>query len=240
MFSVLAMTEMGMSNDVQRMQVISHNLANVSTVGFKKEIAVARPFVDHLRGATMSASDQVRPALTTYVDHTEGTLKHTANPLDLGLEGSGYFVVQTPTGEGYTRQGSFRVDTEGRLVTASGGHPVAAMSGEIRLTTMQPLIDAQGAVWEGQTQVGQIKIIGVKNPESMTTLGQGLYAMTDTTDYSDSVPRVRQGFTETGNVVAMNEMIKMIETVRHFEASQRLVRAYDAMLDRAINAGGEV
>jgi flagellar basal-body rod protein FlgF len=239
MLDALTMTDAGMSNDVQRMHAISHNLANASTVGFKREITVARAFTDHLSGATGSISVDVRPALTDYVDHSAGSLKYTANPLDLGLEGDGYFVVTTPAGEAYTRQGNLRVDADGRLVTA-GGHPVLGTGGEIRLTAPEPRIDNQGYVWEGATQVGQLKLMSVRNPESMTTLGQGLYMMTDATELGDGTLGVRQGFIETANVVAMNEMIKMIETVRHFETSQKLIRAYDAMLDRAINTGGEV
>lgn len=239
MSNVLAVTEVGMQNDVQRMHAISHNLANASTVGFKKEIVVARPFIDHLSDTVASSMrGEMRPVVTTLVDHSEGTLKFTGNPLDVGVEGNGFFVVMTPAGEAYTRQGNFHVDVNGRLVTASG-HAVQGTAGDIQLTTTQPRIDGQGAVWEDKTQVGQLKLVSVKDPKSLTMMGQGLYTPSDATESGGDV-RVRQGFTEAANVVAMKEMINMIETVRHFEASQRLIRGYDAMLDRAINVIGEV
>lgn len=232
--SILAVTEAGMLNDVQRLNAVSHNLANANTVGFKKEIVLAHSFADQL-----SAIESGAATTASQVDHSEGALKFTANPLDIALEGPGFLVVATPNGEAYTRQGNLQIDANGRLVTANG-YVVQGVSGDIQLTTPEPRIDAQGYVWDGKDQVGQLKLVSVQDPTALTSMGQGLYAASPTADIGDSVPRVRQGFVETANVVAMNEMIKMIETVRHFEASQRLIRGYDAMLDRAINVAGEI
>jgi len=244
MFDALAITEAGMLNDVQRLHSIGHNVANAGTVGFKREIAATRPFVEYLDGAPPTddpagMSTRMRPVMTLHLDHSDGALKYTGNPLDVGLEGAGFFAVATAAGEAYTRQGNFRLDANGRMVTA-GGQPLVGMGGDIQLSRPDPRIDAQGNVWEGTTQVGRLKIVEIKNIDGMARLGEGLF-LPDAGDVSTSEStRVRQGFSEVSNVVAMNEMIKMIETVRHFEASQRLLRGYDAMLDRAINNGGEV
>jgi len=244
MFDALAITEVGMSNDIQRLHSIGHNVANAGTVGFKREVAATRPFIDQLRleiplDDAAGISTATRPVLTVHIDHSDGALKYTGNPLDVGLEGRGFFAVTTPSGEAYTRQGNFRIGADGRLVTA-GGHAVQGTSGEIQLTRPDPRIDAQGNVWEGEVQVGRLKIVEVNDVDAMTRMGEGLF-LPDASDHlSSESTRVRQGFAEVSNVVAMNEMIKMIETVRHFEASQRLLRGYDAMLDRAINTGGEV
>jgi len=238
--AVLAVTEAGMLNDVQRLHSISHNLANVSTVGFKREIALARPFIEQLQSiAGLSTRGEARPVAATWVDHSDGALKNTGNPLDLALEGNGFFVVATPAGETYTRQGNFRLDVNGRLATAHG-HPVLGEGGEIQLTGPTPRIDTQGNVWEGTEQVARLKLVGVTDPRSLISLGEGLYRASDGTALAVDAPRVRQGFLETANVVAMKEMIHMIETVRHFEAAQRLIRGYDSMLDRAINQAGEL
>lgn len=235
MANVLAMTEAGMLNDVQRMHVISHNLANAGTVGFKQEFAVSRSFEDHLAGA----GGDTAPVMIARTDYSPGTLKYTGNPLDAALEGPGFFVVETPTGEAYTRQGDFRLDANGRLVTSTG-LAVLGESGEIQLTTSEPRIDALGNVWDGTTRVGQLRLVNVENSQSLEPMGSGLYTASTALGVGESGPQVRQGYTEAANVVAMNEMIKMIETVRHFEASQRFIRGYDTMLDRAINIGGEV
>lgn len=243
MLDALTVTEVGMQNDVQRLHSIGHNVANAGTVGFKREIAATRPFIELLAEQApvgdAGTSLNIRPVLTLHIDHSDGALKYTGNPLDLGLEGGGFFAVTTPFGEAYTRQGNFRLDGSGRLVTA-GGHPVIGEAGDIRLTRPDPRIDAQGNIFEGTTQVARLKIVSVKEKDALTRVGDGLYLPGESIelDSADAI-RVRQGFTETSNVVAMSEMIKMIETVRHFEASQRLIRGYDDMLDRAINDNGE-
>jgi flagellar basal-body rod protein FlgF len=239
----LTMTQAGMVNDTQRLQVIGNNLANVGTLGFKKDVAVVRPFEAHVAdGMVPAVRDALTvpgPELTHVTDFSSGTLKYTGNPLDLGIEGGGFLVVSTPFGEAYTRQGNLQVDEAGRLVTGAG-HTVLGTGGEIRLTT-SPRIDQNGAVWDGNVQAGQLKFVKVEHPETLEKMGEGLYQASETTDVqpADGM-RVRQGYAETANVVAMHEMIKLIETVRHFEASQRLVRGYDDMLDRAINVAGEL
>ncbi|MBI3900289.1 MAG: flagellar basal-body rod protein FlgF [Gammaproteobacteria bacterium] len=244
MRDALAVTELGMLNDVQRLNSISHNVANAGTVGFKREVVTIQPFVEHLAQAN-DANDstmptQTSPSTSIHIDHKAGTLKYTGNPLDVALEGDGLFAVSTPMGEAYTRQGNFHVDANGRLVTAAG-YVVMGEGGDISVTVPDPRIDAQGRVWEGATQVGQLKIVSTNDMTTLTRAGEGLFLAGEGTNMSDaSGVNARQGFAEMSNVVAMNEMIKMIETVRHFEASQRLLRGYDAMMDRAINAGGEV
>lgn len=242
MIDALSATEGGMLNDVQRMHVISHNLANVTTSGFKKERIVAHGFADYLN---VSGTDNNRrlaevpvPGLKVYTDYSSGTLHYTGNPLDVAVAGDGFFVVQTPTGEAYTRQGTFHIDSSGRLVTAEG-LPVLGQGGAIRLTNMNPTIDSQGVVHDGATIAGQLQVVSVVNPETLKDIGTGLFAPSvDTSLDTNSSVGVRQGYTEASNVVSMNQMVKLIDTVRHFESSQRVLRSYDNMLDKAINVLG--
>ncbi len=235
MSTIVAATEIGMLDDAERLRIISHNLANVGTVGFKRDLAVAEPFQSQVAALTSAHSaGQSGNFVTAYADRSPGTLTHTGNPLDLALEGDAYFVVDTGQQEAYTRQGTFRLNADGQLVTP-GGQRVVTTSGDVRLTSAAPNIDAQGNIRDSGAVVGQLKLVTIPNPQSLTRTGNGLYVGSDATiaTPADSA-RVRQGFTEGANVVTMNEMIKMIETVRHFEASQKLLQGYDAMLDRAI------
>jgi flagellar basal-body rod protein FlgF len=241
MSTIVAATQMGMLDDVERLRIISHNLANVSTVGFKRELAVSSPFEQQLRNA--SSADGLRRTaslVSSYTDRSPGALIHTGNPLDLALEGDAWFVVDTGQQEAYTRQGTLRLDADGQLVTVSGQR-VVTTSGDVRLTSPAPTIDPQGNIRDGGAIIGQLKVVTVANPQSLTETGDGLYVASDSTVTvpADSA-RVRQGFAEASNVVTMNEMIKMIESVRHFEASQKLLQGYDAMLDRAITDLGSV
>lgn len=244
MTEIVAVTQAGMLADVERMRAVSQNLANVSTLGYKRELVVMQPFVDMVDGFSISglhaAGATVTPALSAVTDHSAGSLKFTGSPLDLSVEGEVYFVVQGAHGEALTRQGNFQLDAAGRLVTASGA-AVLGTGGEIRLTTPNPRINEDGSIWEGATQVGQLRLAHVADPNQLQRAGGGLYGAGMSTYVSDARDaRVRQGYVEAANTVAMDEMIHMIETVRHFEASQRLLRGYDDMLDRAISLLGDL
>jgi len=239
----LSLTGAAMLNDVERMRVISNNLANLTTVGFKRELSVSRPFADLVTGMADSAGTVSRasaPSVVSYTDQGSGVLKYTAGPLDIALEGSGLLVVDAPWGEGLTRQGSLRLDEQGRLVTQSG-HVVQGEGGEIRLSSPEPRIDAEGYVWDGDNKVARLRIVEVTDARTLERLGSGMFAATESTEYVEPVStRVRQGYVEAANVTSMNEMVHMIETMRHFESSQRLLRGYDDMMDRAINLLGEL
>jgi flagellar basal-body rod protein FlgF len=241
--TIVAATEQGMLDDVERLRIISHNLANVGTVGFKRELAVTRPFEEQLAeaGASAETAAPATTTLTSYVDRSPGTLTHTGNPLDLAIEGNNaYFVIDTGQQEAYTRQGTFRLDADGQLVTVNG-QPVVTTAGDIRLTGPTPVIDTQGNIRDNGSIVGQLKLVTVADPQSLQEVGNGLYVAPDSTNAAIAdTARVRQGFTEAANVITMNEMIRMIETVRHFEASQKLIQGYDSMLDRAISDLGSV
>lgn len=244
MNDIVTITQAGMLADVERMRAVSQNLANVSTLGYKRELVVMRPFVDMLDDVSGSgryaAGATVTPVLSSATDHSAGSLKFTGNPLDLSLEDDVYFVVQGARGEALTRQGNFRLDASGRLVTASGAAVLGA-GGEIRLTTPNPNINEDGTVWEGAAQVGQLRLARVADQTQLERVGSGLYdagMRTHVLEARDA--NVRQGYVEAANTVAMDEMIHIIETVRHFEASQRLMQGYDDMLDRAISLLGDV
>lgn len=235
MSTIITATEMAMLNDAERLRIISNNLANVGTVGFKRQFAVSPSFDQQLVESGGIAADGYTAAVrSAYTDRSAGTLTHTGNPLDLAIEGDAYFVIDTGLQEAYTRQGTFRLDAEGQLVTANG-QKVVTTEGDVRLTSPAPAIDAQGNIRDNGAVVGQLKLVTVSDPQTLLDSGNGIYTATDSTvALPAETARVRQGYTEAANVVTMNEMIKMIETVRHFEASQKMLQGYDSMLDKAI------
>jgi flagellar basal-body rod protein FlgG len=231
-----------MSNGVQQMSVISQNLANVSTTGFRRDISVARPFTEVLAAAGPEGAPAgyavALPRLETVQDTRSGTLRTTSNPLDLALEGDGFFEISTGAGARYTRQGNFRVDSQGRLVSEAGS-PVMGVSGEIVLNSGQVTVDSEGRIFENEKQVGQLRLMRFANPRSMIHTDSGLYAAGSSAPDTVGSGRVRQGFLEGSNVNSTREMVRMIETVRQFEAGQKVVQAYDEMLDRALGKLGD-
>lgn len=243
MIDALTATTDSMINDMARLNAVSHNLANSGTAGFKKEIQVSRPFLEYLGMERSAQSSRLfavgLPHTETVTDHRPGTLKLTGNPLDLAIEDDGYFEVMTEQGPAYTRQGSFRLDAQGRLVT-DAGMPVSGVSGELMLTTSQPMIDSSGKVFEGERQVGQVNLVKFTDARTLQSIGSGLYlAGAGSTIKNDGYNRLRQGYTEASNVNSMTEMVKMIETMRHFESSQRIIQGYDEMMGKSIRTLGE-
>jgi len=229
-----------MTNDLSRMNVIGQNLANASTTGYRRELAVAAPFQDVLAtGAGHSMTTATPGRIDRIADFKPGMLQPTRNPLDLAIEGDGFFEIMTDAGPRYTRQGNFRLDAVGRLVTESGS-PVMGDSGEVVLKSTQVSIDGQGRILEGDRPAGQLRIARFADPQTLTHVGSGMYAMGDgSTLKTDGYARVRQGFLEGSNVNSTQEMVKMIETVRHFETGQKVIQAYDDILSQALNKLGE-
>jgi flagellar basal body rod protein FlgG len=219
----LTITESSLLHDVDRLRMLSHNLANATTPGYRRDVAVARGFDTQL---------------SAELDRTQGAMRYSANPLDLALEGDGFLVLQSPSGPVLTRQGALHLDASGRLVGPNGG-AVLGTAGEIVLSQPDPRIDAQGNVYDGDRLAGTLRIVRAPADAAMTSLGNGLYACDSAQLLDVETPRLRQGYSEASNVVPMREMVRLIETLRHFEAGQRLLRSHDDMLERALSLLGE-
>jgi flagellar basal-body rod protein FlgG len=238
MNGVLGIAASSMNEGQARLATISHNLANATTAGYKREITVGRAFADHLQAAGADATRVFAtslPVATSAIDMRAGTLRATGNPLDVALEGEGFFELQGPEGAVYTRQGTFGIDARGRLVHASG----LPAAGEITLAGGQPRIDAQGNVFEDDKPAGKLRVVAFERPAALARLGEGLYGAPAEAAPLAANARVRQGWLENSNVTTAREMVGLIETVRHFEANQRLIQSWDELLGRTIRTLGE-
>lgn len=236
MSDAIASLSDALRNDAETLRVIGNNVANMDTVAYRREIAVAHPTFEQ-------AADEVRSALgrpltmQSFTDLRPGTLKSTGEPLHVALEGAGFFVVETPQGEALTRRGDFRLDSEGRLTTQDG-HAVLGTQGEIRVAGT-PSIAPDGTVRVGGETVAELRISQVAAETQLAPLGADLYSAAQLPD-ADTSARVRQGFLETSNVESVQEMVRLMETMRHFETVQRFVRGYDDMVGKAISELGKV
>lgn len=246
MANAIGISELGLINDMRQLEMISHNLANANTAGFKRDIAVARfadLMVEQLAAnsrSTSSFEDQpFVPNVTTWVDHQAGALRHTGNALDLAIEGDGYFELADAAGVAYTRQGSFSLDASGRLVSDQG-LVLNGVNGAIRLTSATPRIDQQGRVWEGEQLAGQLKVVQFPDQSKLQKIGKAMIRAQSThaAQTMDDVS-IRQGHLEASNVVVVEEMIKMMSMLRHFETTQRVIKGYDEILGTAIDTIAE-
>ncbi|HMZ25979.1 MAG TPA: flagellar hook-basal body protein [Elusimicrobiota bacterium] len=220
-----AMNALMLQQDVE-----AHNLANQNTTGFKRDRVRFELFSQILRGQeTLSP----KPVVTT--ERTQGALTRTDNPLDLALQGSGWFSVETPEGVRYTRDGSFKWDAAGRLVDAEG-HPVQGASGALKLDPEAPgavMVGRDGTLTAGSTPLGRLKITHFAPDAPLERGSGGRYAAGDTPAVAGA-SEVWQGYLESSTVNPVEGMVEMMSTLRLFEANQKAFRVQDESLSRAL------
>jgi flagellar basal-body rod protein FlgG len=246
----------GLDAQQTQLDVISNNLANVSTNGFKRARAVFEDLLyQNMRqpGAQTSQQTQVptglqlgsgvRPVATARV-FTQGNLQKTDNALDIAINGNGFFQVQLPDGSiGYTRDGSFQKDNQGQIVTPEGYPlqpailiPEDALSVSVgadgTITATQP-----GAV--APVELGAIQLATFVNPGGLLSIGQNLFletaasgAPTPNAPGANGAGPVNQGYVETSNVNVAEELVTMIQTQRAYELNSKVISTSDTMLGR--------
>jgi flagellar basal-body rod protein FlgF len=250
MNEIMSITLQGMRADAARVEQIAMNIANTLTPGYKRGVAVQAPvavsFAAHLSGAAAAGegpADAAPIALAFVSDPRPGTLKSTGQPLDVAISGGGFFEVITEQGPAYTRQGNFRLDASGRLVTTQG-YLVMGQAGEIVLSNPNPVITATGAILASagmdDAPMGQLKVVTFEGGPPSERLGEGLLAAGEGMKVllSGEV-QVRQGFLENSNVASTLEMTALIQAMRHFESMHKVAQGHDDMLGTAIRKLGE-
>lgn len=219
-------------------EVVANNLANVSTTGYKKDAVHFRRLLNSqiLLSAQMGIPDRGGPPEEVLINFAQGELKPTDNPLDLALDGPGFFVVETPDGERLTRDGSFLLNADGELVTPDG-FKVLGESGPIQLLPGQVEIRANGEIFQNGAVVDRLKIVDLPRPYPLKKAGRGLFALTrQIRDYLEPEnTQVKQGFLEESNVNPITEMIRLITISKNFQAGQRAIHAQDRTLDKTVN-----
>jgi len=256
MIRSLWISKTGLDAQQTQMDVISNNLANVSTSGFKRSRAVFEDLLyQTLRqpGAQSSQQTQlpsglqlgtgVRPVATERI-FTQGNLQQTSNSKDMAINGEGFFQVLLPDGTAaYTRDGSFQVDNQGQLVTSSGFVIQPAIS--IPANTQSISVGRDGTVSVTQagsaapTQVGALQLTNFINPAGLESKGENLYVETGAsgnpstnTPGSNGAGTILQGYVETSNVNVVEELVNMIQTQRAYEINSKAITTSDQMLQR--------
>jgi flagellar basal-body rod protein FlgG len=256
MIRSLWIAKTGLDAQQTQLDVISNNLANVGTAGFKRSRAVFEDLLyQTLRqpGAQSSQQTQlptgltlgtgVRPVATEKI-FTQGNLQQTGNNLDVAISGSGFFQVQLPDGTtAYTRDGSFHLDAQGQLVTSSGYPLQPAITIPANALTITVARDGTVTVAQpGQatpTQVGALQLANFINAAGLQSQGENLYVETaasgtptTNTAGTNGLGTLSQGYVETSNVNVVEELVNMIQTQRAYEINSKAVQTSDQMLQR--------
>ncbi|HAH61203.1 MAG TPA: flagellar basal-body rod protein FlgF [Treponema sp.] len=243
----------GMNAQQNRLDAISNNLANVDTTGYKRDIAVSKNFSELLLRRTNAdgvyetpfGSADAAPVIgklglgvetnENYTDFEQGSFKATDTKTDLALGGEGFFAVQTPDGERYTRNGNFFLGKEGILETKDG-YPVLGENGVIRLADDKFMVREDGKIYdETGNEVDRLKVVRFDNERYLKKMGESMYNTNDIAGpehiaEGNERPRILQGYTETSNVNVVNEMVQMIEVNRAYEANQKTITSEDSMM----------
>ena len=201
----------------KRLAVISNNLANANTSGYKS-VQVSFEVPKSMMSENQSENPTL-PSMSSYANLSSAGLLETQAKLDVAIEGIGFFVIGVPEGTRYTRDGRFTIDAEKRLVTSSG-HPVMGIDGEIILDEQDITIEPDGSIYTGWKPTGHIKIVDFETKEFLQPVGMSLFEFTgkDNGVIPAEEYSLRQGFYEASNVDIMGEMVNLIDVLRGFEA----------------------
>jgi len=238
----------GMNANKSRAEALAHNLANVSTPGYKRDAVAFAPYLSHAVARMDAAPAPI--GRTDYgvavdlfaPDLGPGPLKFTGRPTDIALEGDGFFTVETAGGdEAYTRDGCLTVDSEGYLVTAAGDR-ILGEGGPIQITGSSFTINGAGEVIDASGEVvDRLRVTVFDDPEALVRDGAGRFLAPPAAGGENADDfRVVPGALEMANVDMASAMADMIKATRAYEASQRLVRAHDQLAERAVSQVGSV
>lgn len=230
---------------MRRLDIISNNLANINTAGFKKDkMSFESLLASAPEPAQVPQSTTADPILqkdNVFVEYSAGPMHQTGNVLDVSIAGDGFFTVQTPEGPAYTRQGNFRLSADGTLVNLDG-LPVLAQGGrEIRITGNQVTISAKGEVSVDGAPVATIGLVDFPQPYNLKKTSGTLFVPADPQVTPGAAKgEIIQGSLEGSNVDSISEMVQLIETNRYFEACQKVIRGFDDMASKAANEIGRM
>ena len=252
----------GMSAQQTNVDNIAHNLANANTVGFKMRRAqfqdllyqtMVQPGAAAGAQTTVPSGLQIGLGARTFANEiifTQGSFMQTSNPLDMVIEGRGFFQVRRPNGEiGYTRAGQFQMNRDGILVTSDGDpvEPQITIPAEAQAISIAQdgTVSFQQAGQTAAQIAGQIQLAAFVNPAGLNNIGRNLYLPTDASGEpiignpggQEGIGSLMQGYTEQSNVSVVEEFINLIMSQRAYEANSKVVRAADEMYQQVNNLG---
>lgn len=240
----------GMVHNLQ-VDTIANNLANVETTGFRRDLMVFRGRIAETREDALNLH-QINPVLDriggglfadrTYWEKSQGAVVNTGRPLDVGIDGAGYFAVRKNDRTYYTRAGNFTVDVEGRLLTADGGGEVLTSGGSgIRIGQPSAVtIGPDGQVAENGEGVGTLALVDFPDPDRLEKVGDSLFEYKGEAVPQDGAGTLVQAALERSNVSVVEEMARMITALRAYESSMQMIRMQDETLARTVNDVGRV
>jgi flagellar basal-body rod protein FlgF len=216
----------------RQMDVIANNVANADTAGFKSDAMLFKNYLVKNGNNQLNFTKDT----ATVTNNMDGALQNTGKPLNVAIQGPGYFTVQTPLGDRYTRAGNFQLDANGTLVTAQG-YPV--LSADKQPTVLDPTKDVHititdnGAIMSDAQQIGTVGVVTFPNEQLLKKTGNTLYSATETPAPAEN-PKLVQGALESSNVVPIKEITNMIEISRAVTDTNTLINDASSLERNAV------
>ena len=247
----------GMYNEQKRLDIISNNIANSATTGYKEESVTSQAFDQMLAIKIRDGSDAYinRPIGDmslgvklgeVYSNFEQGPLRNTGGTYDLAIGGKGFFAVRVEDKSGnssikYTRDGNFTIDAEGFVLDSKGNH-LQGRDGDLQVPVdaADISISQSGAVAADGVTVGHIDLVDFKDYDYLEKFGDTQYTATPGSETAETSATIEQGYLEHSNVNVVSEMVNMITITRAYEANQRVMKTVDSLLDKAVNSVGRV
>lgn len=242
-----------MNAQQNRLDAISNNLANVDTAGFKRDVSVSKSFselllrrteADGVYKTSMGSADAA-PVIgklglgvetnENFTEFEQGSFRATSSATDLALGGEGFFAVETPLGERYTRNGNFLLGKEGILETKDG-YPLLGENGYIHVEDDKFMINEDGMIYSKEGEfIDRVRVVRFENDRYLKKMGNSLWSSNEISGDAfiaegKERPKMLQGYMETSNVNVVNEMVRMIEVNRAYEANQKTIQSQDSMM----------
>lgn len=235
MAKLSALLATGFQKQMHTFDVISNNLSNVQTAGFKRDVPVFR---EVLAASQDGALRQTREEVKTVFE--QGDIQRTGNPLDLAIEGEGFFRVKTPSGIRYTRAGNFRIDREKKLIHESG-FPVLGRQGEVTLRGQGIVVERNGSIKADGAEIDQIEPVTFQDLGALKHEGHGLFRLEGgLSEIPAEESSLLQGSLELSNVNPVQEMVRLMECLRTYESYVKMVHTNDEMEAKASNEIGRI
>jgi flagellar basal-body rod protein FlgG len=235
-----------MITQMQRMDVVTNNIANTDTTGYKKDQVASQSFTDELArrlndpGLRLFQNRGVGPMGQgvfiddVYTDFSTGSLRQTGGSLDIAINGHGFFCVDVNGEELYTRDGSFVLRADGALITKDGGL-VQGQNGMINLPNGSITIDETGRIIVGDQYVDTLRVTAFTDNHTLRKLHDNYYRTIGSSQMAPFTGLLTQGFLENSNVNSVKEMVEMIALSRAYETNARMISIHDQTMNRAVN-----
>ncbi|MTI80173.1 MAG: flagellar hook-basal body complex protein [Firmicutes bacterium] len=251
MFRGIYTTLSGMGVQQAKLNVTTNNLANVESKGYKREQVIAKSFQQVMIGMQSPFTEGVKPVGASHmgtavsqvnIDMHQGDLVKTDRYTDIAINGEGFFVMQVDSEDGeresYSRDCSFYLDNDGYLVN-SRGDKLLGESGPIEVGSEEFLVKQDGTVLVDNNEIDKIRLVEFEDTKYLEKEGEKYFSATDDAVIkSEMDSTVNQGFIEKSNVDVTTEMTKIIQVMRQYQAGQKIIQAYDQLLDKAVNQVG--